>query len=1104
MKRSHKILTLTLSAVLFALLPALFAPLAATQQQGGPYTLHPTVVAGGGGSSTGGANRLDGTIGQGILGTSSGGSFTLHAGFWQAEAPCAAPAISSQPTNETACAGSAASFLVTASGTISGFQWRKNGVNLTNGGNISGATSATLTINPATATDAASYDVVINGLCGNATSDAATLTVNSYSLSSNSQSVPASGGNFSVDVLVAGSCPWTAVSNDSFIAVVPPSNGNGNGTVNYAVANNLGGARTGTLTIAGLTFIVNQSGPTAITLEFFTATAYGDGTLLEWQTGFEVSNLGFRIHREEAGKRALVNRELVAGSALTAGSATTLTSGKSYAFWEEKSLESSESADSQNVAYWLEDVDLSGQSFWHGPFYAETAKGKRRKAKGKSARLADIGVDRSVQSKTMVAEPKAELVFNRPIKPSLLHEPAALDLASSRAVKIGVRQAGWYRLSQAELVHAGLSKDAKPQGLQLFVDGKELPILVTGEEDGNFDPSDVIEFHGIGLDTPSTDTRIYWLTEGARPGLRIEKAPAAKGAALNDSFAYTVERRDRSVYFSALLNGDEENFFGAIVTNTELEQQLSIDHVQIASPLDASLQVSLQGVTMPAHQVNVQLNGRFVGSLNFTGQSKGEGKFEVPHSLLREDANIVSLQTLNGASDVVLVDLLRLTYQHTYEAEHDCLNLTAQGGEQLTVAGFSEKNVRVFDVTDERDVLELTAEIEKSKDGYAATFTATRQGERRLLILNENKFLRPTRLGANHSSSWRHAPQAADFLIISHAEFVEALKPLVELRHAQGLRVAVVDVEDIYDEFSYGHKSLRSLKDFIGYAATNWRIKPRFVLLMGDASYDPKNYLGLGAGDFVPTKLIDTNYLETASDDWLADFDDDGVADLSVGRLPVRTSEEATLMVSKILASEKATPSQELMLVADENDGFDFEAANNQLASLVPPNVNVNRVNRGRVDSETAKKILLDGIHRGQKVVNYTGHGSVNQWRGGLLNAVEARSLINDHLPLFVMMTCLNGYFHDAEIDSLSEALLKAENGGAVAVWASTGMTQPVGQAEMNRELFRQLFSGMAPQQGTERLGEVIRRAKAAIADADVRRTWVLLGDPTVRLRLTR
>jgi hypothetical protein len=292
------------------------------------------------------------------------------------------------------------------------------------------------------------------------------------------------------------------------------------------------------------------------------------------------------------------------------------------------------------------------------------------------------------------------------------------------------------------------------------------------------------------------------------------------------------------------------------------------------------------------------------------------------------------------------------------------------------------------------------------------------------------------------------------------------------------------------------------VKDFLLYAATSWKVKPRYVLLAGDASHDPKNYLGFGDWDLVPTKLIDTQLMETGSDDWLSDFNGDGTADLSVGRLPVRTAEEAGAMVKKIVGYDSSEPLQSMVLVADINNGFDFESAASELRGLIPANLRVEQINRGQVDPATAKSTLMDAIMRGQKVVNYMGHGSLNLWAGSLLTNEDARSLTNgERLPVFVMMTCLNGYFHDPALDSLAESLLKAEQGGAVAVWTSTGMTTPVEQSVLNQQLYRLLFAtGNANGQALT-LGEATTRAKAAVNDGDIRRTWVLLGDPTMRMR---
>jgi len=119
-------------------------------------------------------------------------------------------------------------------------------------------------------------------------------------------------------------------------------------------------------------------------------------------------------------------------------------------------------------------------------------------------------------------------------------------------------------------------------------------------------------------------------------------------------------------------------------------------------------------------------------------------------------------------------------------------------------------------------------------------------------------------------------------------------------------------------------------------------------------------------------------------------------------------------------------------------------------------------------------------------------------WTGaGLLDSNVALNLTNTNaLSVYLMMTCLNGYSHDPYVDSLGESVLKSANGGGVAVWASSGFTEADPQFSMNLELYRQLF-GSQPV----RLGQAVRNAKGASPDQDVRRTWILFGDPAMRIR---
>ncbi|HJZ83223.1 MAG TPA: C25 family cysteine peptidase, partial [Pyrinomonadaceae bacterium] len=101
-----------------------------------------------------------------------------------------------------------------------------------------------------------------------------------------------------------------------------------------------------------------------------------------------------------------------------------------------------------------------------------------------------------------------------------------------------------------------------------------------------------------------------------------------------------------------------------------------------------------------------------------------------------------------------------------------------------------------------------------------------------------------------------------------------------------------------------------------------------------------------------------------------------------------------------------------------------------------------------------------------------------------------------NRLPFVVVMDCLNGFFDDPSVLSVSEALLQAPNGGAVASFASSGLTIPDGQHEMGLKMFQLLYGGASIP-----IGDASRQAKTATNDRDVRRTWILLGDPTLKIR---
>jgi hypothetical protein len=898
------------------------------------------------------------------------------------------------------------------------------------------------------------------------------------------------GGSGIVNVIKAAGCNWNALSNANWIVITSGTSGVGNGAVTYNVASNPspGVARTGTMTIGGQTVTVYQShGPTAVQDLSASVVSFNNGTLIEWRTGLEVSNLGFNLYKENFGKRELINKQLVAGSALVAGSETVMSAGRSYSWFDSLSGE-------QEPCYRLEAIDTNGRSSWYGPFCSTRSDGVLE-FKNQSKTIEQVG--RKAADSEQGTRALESVASMAPVTLSSLSRQASIE--SSDAIKISVRREGWYRLTQPDLVRAGLNPKLDPQKFHLYAGGVEQPILVNGDEDGSFDQDDSIEFYSVALDTPATDTRVYWLTSNDAAGKRINVSRSAGKPGGAWSFPYTVERKDRTIYFSALLNGEAENFFGPIVFFQPLDQTITVHSIDRDATSKAELEVSLQGVTdlpsFPDHYVSVTFNGVVIGHVSFDGRQNKTERFALPQSSLIDGPNRIILTGEGGSADISLVDRVRLTYAHTFTAETNVIKVTPpEGNRSQTISGFTSPDIRVFDVTDPLETTQLTGEIEKSESGYRVTVGLSGAGARQLLALTSECVLEPLSVVRDVPSLLRQPGAGADLVVITCEELVPSFELLASHRRSQGLSSLVVNVEDIYDEFSFGVKSPQAIKDFLKYAVSSWKRKPRFVLFGGDASYDPRNYLGFEDRNRVPTHLIDTSILETASDDWFADFDDDGLAELAVGRLPARTADEASVMVAKLISYDQIKSSEEALVVADRDDGFGFEAESRSIEPLLA-GLRVNEIFRSRMDDGTARERVLAAINRGQKVVNYSGHGSAGSWRGDLLTVNDALGLENSSLSVFTMMNCLNGYFHDPTAESLGESLIKAPRGGAVAVWASSGMTLAGSQAGLEREFYRLLSLHR------DAIGDVIRKAKSATGDLDVRRTWVLLGDPSMKIR---
>ncbi len=337
---------------------------------------------------------------------------------------------------------------------------------------------------------------------------------------------------------------------------------------------------------------------------------------------------------------------------------------------------------------------------------------------------------------------------------------------------------------------------------------------------------------------------------------------------------------------------------------------------------------------------------------------------------------------------------------------------------------------------------------------------------------------RPSPIGIERRDSCEERPRA----IGKEAAFLEAAIPLLELRKSEGLRVQAVSIEEVYSEFGFGETTPEAVKNFLSYAYHNWRPpSPRYVVLVGDATYDFKDRLQTGVTNHVPPRMVKTSYLWTASDpSYAAVNGEDILPDLAIGRLPAATVEQVHAMVHKIVAYETGQAGLDraaVVLVADNPDrAGNFEADADRLAASVLASKNPYKIYLSQLGTAATRDAILQSFDDGASLAPQTQQ------------------------PLVLTMNCLNGYFHFPYFNSLAEELVKASDKGAIAAFSPSGLSLNGPAGLFHQALLEELFNGAHP-----RLGDAVLAAQEAYAETgafpELLSIYHLLGDPGLRLR---
>ncbi len=378
----------------------------------------------------------------------------------------------------------------------------------------------------------------------------------------------------------------------------------------------------------------------------------------------------------------------------------------------------------------------------------------------------------------------------------------------------------------------------------------------------------------------------------------------------------------------------------------------------------------------------------------------------------------------------------------------------------------------------------------------------------------------------------------ADYIMITHRSLREGTERLAEFHRGRGLTVDVVDVQDIFDEFSFGLVAPRAIRDFLQHAHTRWRSPaPRFVLLVGDASWDFKNATAddanyadwtyrpgenrrfaknssttyaegaeLNHRNLVPTSSYPTLEGHAASDTWFVCFDDgDSLPDMAIGRLPVVSPEELDGVIAKTIAFASASPvglwRRNLLFIANESASFqrrsDQTAAKFSRLGYVPTKIYPHPTEPA---NEHHTRRILEAFDDGVLGVHFIGHGGRYIWRTGPPDLAKNHDLFtlehldelagNDRLPVVLSLTCYSAPFDHPTADSIGEKLIRVPGKGAIAVFAASWRNSP--SSAMGERLLDELtIPGNT-------IGEAVMRAKYDFRNDVLVQTYNLLGDPAV------
>lgn len=602
------------------------------------------------------------------------------------------------------------------------------------------------------------------------------------------------------------------------------------------------------------------------------------------------------------------------------------------------------------------------------------------------------------------------------------------------------------------------------------------------------------------------------------------------------------------------------------------ETTFALPHLVAAHPTPATITAELAPtVASGCHSARVVVNSQQIGEQGtgctgagaWTGLDLFNQVMTLPHSALSATSNTFHIEQryVGGDPDLLVHNAFTVRYQRSLVMEDRGLFfddrarsngtnfqigsrsyvylplLMYEGGKDLQVSqsvvaaapSGSGSRYLAFEVSTPAAPRIITGGTESAT---SFTFGRPNPSSERYLVTQRGHARGVESVTYNPDSGLYATSNQTEYLVIAPPAFANALQPLLAAR-GSAYSVRFVPTTQIYADFGTGVTDPAAIRAFLQYAYQNWAERPAYVLLVGDATYDPFDILGYGKPIWLPPYMTDKDPIigEVPTDHSFVvalgageNPNTDPLADMHLGRLPANSANEAQAMVQKILDYESAPAGdwqRSILLATDDapDPAGDFYALSDSAAANFTPNILTTKAylrqpgNSYPTELSVRDRIVSD-LNQGRVIVQYIGHGSPTQWSassgvwsvrrsvsGQITNDLDLLTA-NARLPLSLPWTCWEGYFSFPNNESLSEQMMRIPNKGAIASFAPTGQDVATGHDILTQNLYQALFDDQTP---VTQLGPLIYASKAALAGHALERllyTYMFYGDPALNLRI--